>query len=156
MGVKTRIMGRLSRLDRTTLPFLLISVLVIFETGRMHVGTFSNPGPGLFPLLLGILLAVSSLISMITSRRGKLEQSSEPSRVINVLSAVGILLVFRVALPLIGYPATTFLVFLLLLKVVGSLDWLRTILYSAAFTGGSYLLFVEGLAIRFPRGVLGF
>lgn len=143
-------------MDKTALPFLILGLFVIFETRKMHIGSFSNPGPGLFPLLLGVILLISSLTSLFISNLGKVPRLSEATSLRNVIYVVGILLIFRFGLPVFGYNITTFLIFVLLLKIVGGQKWFKTIVYSIIFTSGSYLVFVKGFAIQFPKGIFRF
>ena len=142
-----------NRIDKSTLPFLLLGLFAIWETRHINIGNFANPGAGLFPLLIGVLLVISSLISLWRGHGERALQISEATNIRNVLFGIGILLIFRFGLPLFGYTLTTFLMFILLLKIVGDQKWLKTIVYSAMFTSVTYLVFVKFLAIRFPKGI---
>lgn len=143
-------------MDKSAIPFLMLGLLVIFETRKMHMGGFSNPGPGLFPLLLGVILLISSLISLFITNLGKVPGISEATSPRNVIYVIGILLAFRFSLPVFGYSLTTFLIFVLLIKIVAGQKWFKTFVYSTIFTTGSYLVFVKGLAIPFPKGIFQF
>ena len=146
--------GRLfSKMDKTALPFLILGVFVICESAKMPMGSFNDPDTGLFPLLLGIILLISSLISLLVSNLRGIRELSPAASLRNVIYAVGSLILFRFCLPVFGYSLTTFLTLVFLIKMVGLQRWGKTIAYSLLFTGACYLLFVEGLGIQFPRGI---
>lgn len=146
----------MKKIDKSAIVFLVLGLFVIAETRNMTIGSFANPGPGLFPLLLGIILLIFSLISLFKSSVKKVFESSEKTKLRNVFYVLGILLFFRLSLPVLGYSLTTIIMFLFLLRIFGSKKWFLTIAWSIIFTGISYLMFGKWFLVQFPRGIFPF
>ena len=50
------------KLDLDVIVLFVFSLIVCYESFRLTLGSASKPGPGLFPLLLGVTLGVLSLM----------------------------------------------------------------------------------------------
>ena len=143
-------------MDKSALVFLAIGVLIVLGTRHLRIGSFHSPGPGLFPLCLGILLVLFSVISFFVSNPEKLPKLSWALMPRSVLYAIGILFAYRFSLPVLGYSLSTLILFIFLLKVVGGQKWLPTMFWSVVITTASALLFVQGLGVLFPEGIIPF
>lgn len=144
----------LKKIDKSFLLFMLLGGFVIYKTQAMNIGSFSDPGPGFFPFILGVLLIAVSSVSLVTAgtaERPEAVEKTDPKSVIYIVIA---LLGFRLCLPVLGFSSTTFLLFVLMLKVLGKRTWGITILYSCLFTGACLILFIKCLGVQFPRGIL--
>lgn len=146
----------MKRVDKSALVFIALGVLIIFGTRTMNVGDFSRPGPGLFPLLLGILMILFSGISFFISNRVDLPELSRAFIPRNVLYVIGILFAYRFSLPIFGYYLSTLLLLIILLKIVGRQKWLTTMVWSIFVTTTSGLLFIRWLEVPFPKGIIPF
>lgn len=149
--------------DRACSLILLgIALAACFGSFQYEVGTFNNPGPGLFPLVLGVVLGVLSLIILaggIVAKRaavqggvgagGRSIVSKEAFYVVLALIGFGFLLV-----PL-GFIITTFAVFAALLRFVTNQKWLTVIIGALVLALGAYVVFDVLLGVPLPRGVLG-
>ena len=145
--------------DKVALVFMALGLFVIFETQRMNVGKVDDPGPGLFPLFLGIVILILSIVSIIKSMISKPAELSRPSgglRSRNVNLLLGSLFFFILALPLLGFATTNFFMFVFLLKWVGKKKWFFTVGWSFFITATSYLVFGRWLLVLFPRGIVPF
>lgn len=49
---------------------LLFAVVMVYLASRYHIGDLSNMGPGYFPVLIGVLLAVVGLVNLLASWHG--------------------------------------------------------------------------------------
>ncbi len=129
----------------------------------MNLGTFRMAGTGMFPLCLGILLMVLSgvFLSRIFSRsRGKQEEKKEVPVESSESSLQMILFLTAMALATIlfnrlGYPLTSFLLMVALLRILGIKRWGQNVLISVVTAAGSYFLFVKWLDIPMPKGWIG-
>lgn len=144
----------MKRVDKSALVFLALAVWIIVGTRNLRIGSFSEPGPGLFPLCLGILMVLFSVISLFVSNPDKLPKLSWELIPRRVLYVIGILFAYRFGLPVLGHALSTLLLFVSLLKIVGGKRWLPTILWSVVITGAADLLFVRALGVLFPEGML--
>ncbi|NGM83718.1 tripartite tricarboxylate transporter TctB family protein [Paenibacillus sp. 7124] len=65
-----------------------------------------------------------------------------------------LLLIYTVILPRAGYLAGTFVIALLLFRVLGIAKWWRCAVYALLLTAGLYLVFIEWLHTPFSAGTL--
>jgi putative tricarboxylic transport membrane protein len=147
---------------------LVFAAATVVASLSLPIGTLRAPGSGLFPLLLGILLAVLSAAQGVSVYRARLRQpqpsirSEAPAapwftegtrRVLLFLGAVALAIAL---LPMIGYALTSFLMMLAMLRIVGGASWLTSGSISIATAIACYLVFVRALHIPLPTGLVGF
>jgi hypothetical protein len=129
---------------------------------RMPIGTFRMGGPGLFPLCLGIILMILSGAFILkiffqgqkgqVKKEASIESSESPIQLILFLGAMVLATLFFNQL---GYPLTSFLLMVALLRILGIKRWGQNILISVVTAVGSYFLFVKWLDIPMPKGWIG-
>lgn len=145
-----------------SLVLLGVAIAACLGASQHEVGTFNNPGPGLFPMVLGAVLGVLSLIILaggIMAKRAAVQGagtvgghsifSKEALYVVLALVGYGFLLV-----PL-GFIVTTFAVFAGLLRFVTNQKWPVVLGGSAVLALGAYVVFDTFLGVPLPRGILG-
>jgi len=137
------------KFDRSAIVFIALGLFVIIKTQQMQIGSFTEPGPGLYPLLAGAVLFVLSCFSLFVS--GADTQPAGTTRSRYVYFVLAILVAFRLLLPLVGYTCAVFFLFVLLLKFVAVQKWLFSFILAGVFTAATYLVFVKWLAIVFPK-----
>jgi putative tricarboxylic transport membrane protein len=116
----------------------------------------------MFPLFLGILLMILSgafiLKIFFQGREGQvkkeasIESSESPIQLILFLGTMALATLFFNQL---GYPLTSFLLMVALLRILGIKRWGLNILISVVTAVGSYFLFVQWLNIPMPKGWIG-
>lgn len=146
----------MKRIDKSALPFMAFGLLILVESRKLRIGGFNDPGPALFPLLLGIILILLSVISSFISNQEKIPKSSGGLISRRALYVVGILIGYRFCLPFFGFFISTFLMLIILLKFAGRQKWFLTTTFSLLTTIVSFLLFVKWLGVPFPKGILPF
>ncbi len=141
------------RIDYSAAVFIALGLFVIVKSHGLTLGEFTNPGPGLYPLLLGVLLAGASLVSFFTSGRTVSSKAADGGRrKRSVVYMVATLVLFRILLPIAGYCLSAFLMLVLLLRAIGGRPWPRAVAWAIIFTALSFLLFAKGFGVRFPQG----
>ncbi len=140
--------------------FLFGAITILFSL-KMPIGTFRMAGTGMFPLILGILLMILSGTFVLriffwkeerVKNEASVESSGSPAQLILFLSTMVLATLFFNQL---GYPLTSFLLMLALLKVLRVKRWGLNILISVVTAVGSYFLFVKWLEIPMPKGWIG-
>ncbi len=129
---------------------------------RMPIGTFRTAGTGMFPLFLGILLMFLSCIFLLklfyqgkktTVRRDSVaEVRGSP---IQLILFWGTMVLATTFFNQLGYPLTSFLLLVALLRTLGMKQWILNILLSFMTAVASYFLFVQWLQIPLPKGFIG-
>jgi putative tricarboxylic transport membrane protein len=140
---------------------LLFGMVTIILALRMPIGTFRMAGTGLFPLILGILLMLLSCIFLskllyqhkkTTAKRDSIAERGSP---IQLILFFGTMVLATAFFHQLGYPLTSFLLLVALLRILGVKRWGLNILISVVTAVGSYFLFVKWLNIPMPKGWIG-
>ena len=128
----------------------------------MPIGTFRMAGTGMFPLFLGIFLMILSGVFLLKlfvqgkekqeGKEASIESSESP---IQLLLFLGTMVLATLFFSRLGYPLTSFLLVLGLLRTLGVKRWGPNILISLVTAAGSYFLFVKWLDIPMPKGWIG-
>lgn len=135
---------------------VLLSALYLVEGLRYSWGTASQPGPGLFPLVVGVLLLLGSLGTGVEAvlRRDRDEfawpRGAALTRMVAILLAT---LGYVVLLPYLGHPFAATLVSLVILQVMGLRRWPMKIGLAPALGLGSHFLFDAFLGVPLPMGI---
>jgi putative tricarboxylic transport membrane protein len=145
---------------------LLLAAIGIYTALTAYgfgLGTLSQPAAGFFPFWASVLMVVCSTAvvarAILPGRGGAAEQAapggSAPS-LGKVAACVAMLLGYAVALPLVGFAPSTFLVMLALSRLDSRTSWPAALLIAVLGFAGFWLVFVRGLAVKFPSSPLGF
>ena len=133
---------------------LLVGGISLWELG---LGSFSRPEPGLFPFLIGIIMALDAvvLIAMALASRKKDEAFAEmPSFSRNIPLTLAVLCVYALVLEYLGYLISTSILLFYLFKVSASVNWRMALLMTVAVMAVSYYFFVVLLQSQLPAGIL--
>jgi hypothetical protein len=125
-----------------------------------NVGTGARMGPGYFPLMLGILMALLGIVVMLMGLRAKTEDGDKIGRIAwkPLCFIIGANLIFGVllgGLPSIGLPAMGMIVAIYALTFVSSLagdafKFKEVFILATVLAVGSYFAFVVALKLQFP------
>lgn len=135
---------------------VIFSLLVIWQSSALPLGTFRQPGPAYIPILLALLLLIlGAFIAAMGSHAPKISSTrwTEWRHAIAIL-AVCIVAVFGIER--LGYRITLVLVLSFLLKVVERRGWLLTASLAFVLAFGSFFLFYTLLRVPLPQGPFGF
>ncbi len=128
---------------------------------RMPIGTFRMGGTGLFPLILGILLMFLSglfLLRLFLKTRSTPEKSSPggiPGSSKQLVIFFGAMVLVTLLFNRLGYPLSSFLLMLALLRILGVTRWRINLPLSFITAIVCYFLFVQWLKIPLPKGWIG-
>ena len=134
----------------------LTGVLYLVEAHRYPRGTMAQPGPGLYPLLVGGLLAFSALGVGLEAAHGRLPRSvpwPEGTARWRVSAVVVATLGYILLLPYTGHPLAAALVTLVTLQVMGLPSWPLKVTISLLVASGSHYVFAVLLGVPLPMGV---
>ncbi|NWF92738.1 MAG: tripartite tricarboxylate transporter TctB family protein [Syntrophaceae bacterium] len=129
---------------------------------RMPIGTFRMPGTGMFPLLLGILLMILSgiLVLRLFFQGRQIRVKSEPSgeslgSPVQLILFLGTMVFITLFFNQLGYPLSSFLLMVALLRILGVKRWTLNLPLSFVTAVVSYFVFVQWLQIPLPKGWIG-
>lgn len=137
--------------------FVLLGGWICLEALQVPFGSFRMPGAGFFPLLLGILLIGLALVLLGTSLVENTEAVPQvwPARA-EVLYLMVAIFVAVWLFERAGYLPTMALFLGVVLRVLGKVGWIATIVLALAGSIAAYVLFGRVLMIGLPSGFLPF
>ena len=135
---------------------LLIAAGVVVATLGMPLGTARAPGPGFYPLWLGVALGLLGLVLLVDAvRRLRTPEPQAPSFTLRswgrAAATVAILVAYAALLEPVGYPLTTCL-FLAALFRLGRRSSVGTGVLAIVVGLGSWGLFAYLLRVPLPAG----
>lgn len=142
------------------LMFLVVGVAFAWGATTYSVGSGARMGPGYFPLLLGILLAIIGAVVMFKSTVVETEGGDPIGKWAwkQIFFIIGANLLFGVllaGLPSFGIPAMGLIIAIYGLTFMASLagssfNFKEVFLLATVLAAGSYVAFVWALALQFP------
>ncbi|MEV0791059.1 tripartite tricarboxylate transporter TctB family protein [Kribbella sp. NPDC050459] len=116
----------------------------------LGLGRLTQPGPGLWPFVVSVVVTVLSIVLALVGRRGT---DTEKFSRFSVLTAVAVLtlVVFAAVLPLIGFEIPSLLLAFVWLRFLGKESWISSVVISVGTVAAFYVLFVLVLQIPLPR-----
>jgi putative tricarboxylic transport membrane protein len=137
---------------------LVLSLLYLGGALAYPRGTMDQPGPGLYPLFVGVLLVTASIGSIVTDllnpAPGVLEipKGTDLGRVLTVLGGA---VAYVLLLPFAGHLLSSILMVFIVLQAMGLTSWPMKIGFTIVIALGSYYLFDILLMVPLPPGLLG-
>jgi putative tricarboxylic transport membrane protein len=139
--------------------WLGLGISVTVTSYKLKLGSLSDPGPGLMPFLLGIILSILSLPILVQSFsiiKRKEKQRDEgiwsdvefKKLIIVLVSLIG----YAMLLEKVGFVITTFLLMLILYKIISTRKWFFALIASILTVVTAFFLFVELLRVELPFG----
>ncbi len=142
------------------LMFLVVGVAFAWGATTYNVGTGARMGPGYFPLLLGILLAVIGVGIMLKAVIVETVDGEKIGKwawkqIFFIIAANLLFGVLLAGLPSIGIPAMGLIVAIYGLTFVASLaghefHFKEVFILATILAAGSYAAFIWGLKLQFP------
>ena len=141
------------------LGFLLLALVGVEESLRLPLGSWQRPAPGLFPLLVSLVLAgmaLTLLLVALATHAPAPPGESSAARPTKVWWTLVSLLAFYALLERLGFLIASFLLLFFLLRAIAGQRWRVTLAISVGASLSSYLVFDRLLKLPLPRGPIGF
>ncbi len=142
------------------LMFMTVGVAFAWGASTYNVGTGARMGPGYFPLMLGILLAIIGAAVTFTALVVETEGGDKVGKwawkpLICIISANVVFGILLAGIPAIKLPAFGLIVGIYALVFIASIaeaGWKikTTFILATVLAIGSYLAFVVALKLQFP------
>lgn len=131
--------------------FLVAGVSFAIGATQYSLGASARPGPGYFPLGLGVLLALlGAAVLMGAVRSGAKGQAVGRVAWKPLVVVVASIAVFGAALPRLGMAVSLPLLVCMISAAGDEFRWRDVILSSAVLTVGSWAVFIKGLGLIIP------
>jgi hypothetical protein len=135
---------------------VVFSLVVIWQSGALPVGTFRHPGPAYIPILLALLLFFFGALLAVTSRHAPKFSALQWTEWRHALAILAACIFAGFALERLGYRLTVLLILFFLLKIVERRGWLLGASLASGLSFGSFYLFHTLLRVPLPQGPFGF
>lgn len=135
--------------------FLVLGSLVIFFSQKLPGGigiSAAEPGPGLFPMMVGAILFAASFLHLIETLRSK-ERNEDivyqiPKDLIFMILTIAL---YIFLLPRAGFFIAAFLLLIGSLSIFEMAGWTKRIASSLLATVLSYAIFTSVLNVKMPN-----
>ena len=135
---------------------LIFAILYLLEGQGLPLGRMRAPGPGIFPLIVGIIFAAVSIgviIDALKSQHPGQVSFPKGEDLTRVLLVSGSFLLYVVLMDVLGFIVSTLGLVLCFTKIVGKVSWPVAIASSAFVTLAVWAVFVLALGVRLPTGI---
>lgn len=137
------------------LCFAAIGIAFVIGAVKLTVGVPTEPKPGFFPFIDGVILVVLSALFLVQAWRGQAGESQPFGKIRGPAVVIVTLILYVATLDTVGYVLTTTVLSAVVLHV---LDTKPRVLVpvSLGLALTSYLLFSRLLGVTLPPGLLTF
>jgi hypothetical protein len=136
------------------LVFFLLGSGQMFLSLRLPGGTgisAAEPGPGLFPLLVGGLMCLAAAALLVQVWKDRSDHSARPHGApVDIVLLVATVSAYILLLPRAGFAVSAFLMLMGTLSIYGMPTVWRRVATAAAATLVSHLVFVLVLGVKMP------
>ena len=134
------------------LMFVVVGVVFAVGATNYSMGASARPGPGYFPLMLSIIMAILGAIVLFKSLTIETEGGDPIGHIAwrPLLVIVVSIAVFGTALPRLGMFMTIPLLIVMVSFAGDEFSWKGVIANSVVLTAGSWVIFIWGLNLTIP------
>ncbi|MCT7658962.1 tripartite tricarboxylate transporter TctB family protein [Mycobacterium deserti] len=115
-----------------------------------RLGSLREPGPGMWPFVVSVVIAALSVILLVTGRRLDDAEAFTRSSALPVVGVVTFI-AFGLLMPLTGFEIPAVVLCVIWLRFLGGESWRNTLIISVVTTAVFYFLFLYGLRIPLPH-----
>ena len=134
----------------------IFSLLVIWQSGELPLGSFRQPGPAYIPVLLALSLFGFGALIAGTAGRAPRMASIHWTEWRHAAAILASCIFAGFNLERLGYRLTIVLVLFFLLKIIERRGWFLSLSLALALALGSFHLFHALLRVPLPQGPFGF
>ena len=134
------------------LMFLVVGVVFAVGAGNYSLGTSARPGPGYFPLMLSVIMAIIGAIVLFKSLTIETEGGDPVGHIAwkPLLVIVGAITIFAILLPRLGMIATIPILIVVTSLAGDEFHWKGVVANAVILTFGSWVIFIWGLKLTIP------
>lgn len=147
---KGSIFSKINADGKIAIVTTLLGIYWVIEGFRLEVWDRISPGPGFFPVLVGMLTILFSILLFKESRMKKnSNMKKEELKWLIKVPLMAFVIVF--AMNYVGTIVALFVFFLLWFKLIEKFNWKKTLILSICIMLVIYLIFVRWLQVPFPK-----
>jgi hypothetical protein len=138
-----------------------LATLYLVANRRYPLDSLTAPGPGVFPLGVGLILlglagwqACRALAAWRGARRMRPEEGEVIRSPKHPLRMIGLVVAYAAAIGTIGFFGASFALVLASSRLLGARGWVRPAALALGVTSVAYVIFVVWLGVPLPTGLL--
>lgn len=138
-----------------SLGMVAVGLLFTVASGQLDRGTLANPGPGLYPILVGVLAMLAGATGLLEIRRGQIGPADDDMVTGHrhwVFLAAMALAVFL--LPLLGYFVSAAIGGSVVSWSAGQKIWWKALLTGLMIAVVSSIVFISVLGVYLPGSII--
>ena len=141
--------------------WMIFSIIIIYASYKLRIGSLDKPGPGLLPFLSGLILfgvsvrvflrgGINGSEQKVTRIRQLWQGLNWPKAVIVTIALV----LYTFILTRLGFLLSTILLLIFLFRAIDPVRWVVSVggAFIASFI--SFAVFVLWLKVQLPRGMI--
>lgn len=155
------------------LPSILFSGVMLavglgyeFMAFKMPRGSMAQPGPGFFPMVVGVFWIATALGCLLQDIRNRKtddphQDAPSPGEAASVRSRFGktfqltaLMIAYILALTPLGFPVAICVFLVVSTRIFGSRNWVAALVIAAIITTLTYLTFIVWLKVPLPLGII--
>ena len=125
-----------------------IGILTAFAARDLGLGSLTAPGPGLWPLVVGLVLAISG--AAVAVRPGDDAEPIGRDAWIVVVACLSLAL-YTLVIEIVGFEVPTLLLLAFWLRGLGRESWRTTVLVSVGATVVVWVVFILVFGVALPH-----
>ncbi|MBA4423708.1 MAG: hypothetical protein C0390_11540 [Syntrophus sp. (in: bacteria)] len=150
---------------------LILTVGLVYEIMALNMprGRLSYPGPGLFPMIIGIFLIATALGCLLQEVLPRKKTGEDPpasplpnqdstttgDRNVNkTVQLMALMVGYTLALTPLGFPISICAFLVVAIRIFGYRRWVPSVAMAAVIAAISYVSFVLWLKVPLPLGIL--
>jgi len=132
---------------------LLIGVAAAVMSASLGVGSLAEPEPGMWPLIVSVVLVAFSVVLLLQSGQKGDEQAFGRGSLIVVVAVVS-LIAYAALFENIGFEVPTVAILMLWIKGLGRQSWITSLSVSFGSCAVIYAVFISALGVPLPHIVV--
>ncbi|MBM0237024.1 tripartite tricarboxylate transporter TctB family protein [Micromonospora sp. ATA32] len=129
---------------------VLLGLVTMWLARDLGLGTLTDPGPGLWPMIVAVLVLLTGVGILLRARQATDTEAFTRGAVVVVIAAASLAL-YAFLFELVGFEIPTVLLLVLWLKFFGNENWRTTAVVSVVATAAAYALFITALGVPLPH-----
>jgi putative tricarboxylic transport membrane protein len=129
---------------------LAVGVVAGLEVRNLGVGSLTDPGPGLWPLIVSVVLVLTGAAVAVWPGDGADVEVIGREAGVVVVACLS-LVAYTAVISTVGFELPTVLLIAFWLRFLGSEPWLTTAAVSLGVTAVVYVVFIVALGVALPH-----
>jgi len=135
------------------LATLLLGIVFLYNSYELTLGRFSKPGPGLWPFILSALMIGLSILLLISTYKINDYEKFSAKAKYPAYSCI-VIAAYISLFDVLGAIISSLLLLIFWIRFLGKESWYLSIVVASGITALIYLLFIVGLDLPLPAGLL--